>query len=267
MGDAAGELLGEALKDRTALTALDIRMGLSDAAGVALCKALQSNATVNQLNLCCSLTDALVAALGQALKGNTALTALAIDNEIFARTARGVALAERWQGMRYADLERRTIGEAAVVKLAEALKTNTALGKLELHGISPVAALALANQLNTNTSLTSLHLTILHCGDEAMADLVKALRSNPAEQLVIEIDNLDYSPHEAKIQKAFAQLKRQERNSKARTDELSKEREDDFEEKVKRTTKEVTRAIFFLTVVLPIVVAAVLVRGLGWDLE
>ena len=41
-------------------------------------------------------------------------------------------LAERWQGMRYADLERRTIGEAAVVKLAEALKTNTALGKLEL---------------------------------------------------------------------------------------------------------------------------------------
>ena len=76
---------------------------------------------------------------------------------------------------------RRSVIDAAdVVVLADVLKSNTTVTKLDLsrHSIDGAGAAGLAEALKSNTTLTVLELSYNNIGDAGATDLAEALKSN-----------------------------------------------------------------------------------------
>jgi Ran GTPase-activating protein (RanGAP) involved in mRNA processing and transport len=75
--------------------------------------------------------------------------------------------------------EEQEIGEAGTTQLADALRTNTSVEKLNLYGnsIADAGATQLADRLRTNTSVRLLDLGGSSIGEAGATQLADALRT------------------------------------------------------------------------------------------
>jgi len=171
--------LAEALKSNRSLKKLDLRRNrFGPAGGVALAGALKVNIALTDLNLCggSDLTD--IKELAEALKSNRSLSKLNLSYNKFG-AAGGVALAGALKvNVALTNLVLFNCNLTDIKELAEALKSNRSLSKLDLSGnaFGPAGVAALAGALKVNVALTDLNLGRCYLTD--IKELADALKSN-----------------------------------------------------------------------------------------
>jgi hypothetical protein len=156
-GDEAAHLIGEALKENTTLTTLDMSWNSIGPGGIRFVgEALKKNTTLTALDLSWNIVgaDETACFIGKMMKENTTLITL--------------------------NLTGNGIGPDGACFLGEMLKENTTLTTLNLsyNNLLATGTRFIGEALKDNTTLTTLHLTANNIGPVGVRFVTEALKEN-----------------------------------------------------------------------------------------
>ena len=181
----AKELSG-ALQSNRSLTHLNLQVNLIGNAGAEdFARALQSSCALRYLDLSNNMVgDPGAQALGKALESNRSLTFLdlgrSMDTDEMIGLSSALGIPRFREALRGKDMKEFRIGDSGAAAIAQALRSNSVLTRLNLQNnrISDPGATAIGQALQSNCTLTHLQLRGNRICDVGASHLANAIRVN-----------------------------------------------------------------------------------------
>ena len=195
------KLLVEALQVNSTLTCLSIMVPfLGDQSIVSLANMLQVNKTLTTVRIDIEgfVNAHTVQQLADSLMVNKTLNYLmfmgnAWDNDAVRILA---GYMKRSESLSSLNLNDSDIGDAGATALAEVLRTNTTLKRMDLHknpGIGNPSVMSLCEALKVNTTLSSLDLSGTGISDAGVLSLVEVLKTNASSLTSLLLSDIKIS--------------------------------------------------------------------------